>query len=208
MGKKSTRRKNRNRRRKSRKRYRKRKRRKSRRNRRRRRQRGGGCIKNEYTPENAFPPGGMFQPGKVNGLNGGYYYGLNENPSLLGFPHSTTGEMGVSQNGGRRRRRRRNKRSKRRQHKHSKRCRHSRKSRRRNQRGGHIPIGMPSTTPLSSLSELAKAFLPSEIIDIGRDIGTETRNVVHKYEGEATEVGGNVMNQPDLPVLKEIKHKF
>ena len=136
--------KNRNRRRKSRKRYRKRKRRKSRRNRRRRRQRGGGCIKNEYTPENAFPPGGMFQPGKVNGLNGGYYYGLNENPSLLGFPHSTDRRNGcvtkwrvgvavainVQEEDNINIRK--------------KRCRHSRRSRRRfNQRGGHIPIGMP-----------------------------------------------------------------
>ena len=119
-----------------------------RRNRRRRtRRQRGGC---EDCPLNmqanlyasldpVLPPGGGYQPGGRNGLEGGYYYNLNC-PNGTCHPASTTGNMWPGYDrqiekwaqkkfaGGRRRRRRRKSRRRRRKRR--------RNSRRRNQRGG------------------------------------------------------------------------
>ena len=218
MAKKSSRKRNRRSRKRNRRNSRNRRNRRSRRrrNRRRNRQRGGGCIKNEYTATNPTPAGVAFQPGKNNGLGGGYYYGLNQNPSLLGFPQSTVGKMGVPKKGGRRRsRRRRSRRRNRRRgrHRHSKNCRCSRKNVRRNQRGGHSFAHAPSAAFLGgddSFNPLnfAKKFIPNDVIDVGRNIGTGARNYLHKYEGELGEVGGDVMKQPDLDVIDKPSHVY
>ena len=201
MGKKSTRRRRRSR-----------KRRSTRRN----NQRGGGCIKNNYTSTDPTPAGVAFEPGKNNGLGGGYYYKQNQNPSLLGFPHSTVGKMGVSKKGGRRRRRRRRRRRKKKRRtrrrgysrgrKHSKKRRRSRKKIRHNQRGGHVPSYRRGELP--SLSGLLTNLLPADVVDVGRDIGTGAKNYLHKYQGELPAVGGNVMNQPDLQVINKPTHIF
>jgi len=119
-----------------------------RRNRRRRtRRQRGGCTNcplnmqaNLYASlDPVLPPGGGYQPGGRNGLEGGYYYNLNC-PNGTCHPASTTGNMWPGYDrqiekwaqkkfaGGRRRRRRRKSRRRRRKRR--------RNSRRRNQRGG------------------------------------------------------------------------
>ena len=178
-------------------------RRRRRRRRTRRNQRGGGCLKNEYTATDPTPAGVAFEPGKNNGLGGGYYYKLNHNPSLLGFPKSTVGKMGVTQKGGRRRRRKRRKSRKRRR---KKRRRRSRRLRRFNQRGGHNMSYSRGSVP--SLSGLVNAFLPNDVIDMGRNIGTGARNYLHKYEGDVSEVSPDVMVQPNLKIIKKPSQIF
>lgn len=134
-----------------------------RRNRRRRtRRQRGGC---EDCPLNmqanlyasldpVLPPGGGYQPGGRNGLNGGYYYNLNC-PNGTCHPVSTTGNMWPGYDrqiekwaqkkfsGGRRRRRRRRRRKSRRR-----RRKRRRNTRRINQRGGQgVPGPSPSPGP-------------------------------------------------------------
>ena len=190
MGKKSKSRRN-NRRRSSN----KRKRRKSRRRRRRRRrrsQRGGGAVVGAspkgpflapYTWADPFPPGGAYKAGDINGLGGGYYYPEVMNP-YLPDPHSTVGEMGVPQKGGRRSRK----------HRHSRNCncfrknrrsrrRRRRRGRRRNQRGGGV-------------ASLVKSFLPSDVIDVGRSVGYDLRGWFDGYLGEKPPASPNVTDQP------------
>ena len=89
-----------------------------------------------------LPPGGGYQPGGRNGLEGGYYYNLNC-PNGTCLPASTVGNMWPGYDrqiekwaqkkfsGGRRRRRRRK----------SRRRKRRRNSRRRNQRGGQSSGG-------------------------------------------------------------------
>ena len=180
-------------------------RRRRRRRRTRRNQRGGGCLKNEYTATDPTPAGVAFEPGKNNGLGGGYYYKLNHNPSLLGFPKSTVGEMGT-QKGGRRRRKRRRRRRRKSRKSRKRRKRKSRRLRRFNQRGGHNMSYSRGSMP--SLSGLVNAFLPNDVIDIGRNIGTGAKNYLHKYEGEVPEVSPDVMAQPDLKIIKKPSHIF
>ena len=43
-----------------------------------RRMRGGAPLPPVYT----YPPGGSYVPGAINGVDGGYYYGLLTNPCL------------------------------------------------------------------------------------------------------------------------------
>lgn len=54
-----------------------------RRSRRSRRMRGGsGRFAAPLGPVPTYPPGGMYIPGAINGINGGYYYGDLVNPCL------------------------------------------------------------------------------------------------------------------------------
>jgi hypothetical protein len=51
--------------------------------RRSRRMRGGsGRFSGTLGPVPTYPPGGMYIPGAINGVNGGYYYGDLVNPCL------------------------------------------------------------------------------------------------------------------------------
>ena len=108
---------------------------------RRRAQRGGACGCPKVTHSSPLPPvpweppGGMYQPGKVNGLTGGYYYGVNVDQSLPD-PQSITNLGGGSRRRRTRRRKRLKKRRTRRRRKHLKkrRTRRRRKSRRRRKR--------------------------------------------------------------------------
>jgi len=99
---------------------------------RRRAQRGGACGCPKVTHSSPLPPvpweppGGMYQPGKVNGLTGGYYYGVNVDQSLPD-PQSITNLGG----GSRRRRTRRRKRLKKRRTRRRKKSRRRRKRKRR-----------------------------------------------------------------------------
>ena len=95
---------------------------------------------------------------------------------------------------------------KKRRRRRRRRRRRSRKNFRRNQRGGHAPSYSRGGTP--SLSGMINSFLPADVIDLGRDIGTGARNYLHKYEGAVPEVGGNVMKQPDLKVINKPTHIF
>ena len=129
---------------------------------RRRRHRGGHhslvSTAAPYTPAAFAPPGGIYKPGSVNGLDGGYYYGVNVDQSI---PDPISTSALFRQRGGRRRRRktRRHRHTKgchtrRRSHRHTKRCRRRkrktrRRRRRRRQRGGksckyNYNIGGPS----------------------------------------------------------------
>lgn len=47
-------------------------------NKRTRRMRGGAPL----PPVQTYPPGGAYVPGAINGIDGGYYYGLLVNPYL------------------------------------------------------------------------------------------------------------------------------
>ena len=91
-----------------------------------RKKRGGG-LKN-FTKQAAFPPGGMYEPGCLNGLGGGLYYGKQN--KFLQSPRSTVGGLGILK-GGRRTRRRRTKRRRRR----TKRRRRRTRRRRRHRKG-------------------------------------------------------------------------
>ena len=165
------------------------------RRRRRRRQRGGGCLKNEYIATDPTPAGVAYEPGKNNGLGGGYYYKLNRNLSLLGYPASTVGKK--SYKGGHRRGRRTRGR-----HRHSKKC----KCFRRNQRGGHdvnYSRGN-SPSPLKTLSSL----IPQDAVDAGRSIQTNLSNLGNQLLGEPAQVGGDPMQQPDLPIINYQKHQI
>ncbi len=97
------------------------------------------------------------------------------------------------------RRRRRRKSRKRRKRK-------SRRLRRFHQKGGHNMNYSRGGIP--SVSGLVNAFLPNDVIDMGRNIGTGARNYLHKYKGDVPEVSPDVMTQPDLKIIKKTAQIF
>ena len=114
------------------------------------------------------PPGGMYKPGAVNGLDGGYYYGVNVDQSLPD-PISTCALF--RQAGGRRRRRKRK----------TRRRRKKRKVRRR-QRGGR-PITGSHNVP-TGIKSFLTTIIPKDILDIGYKGGNKMGNLYRGYVGE------------------------
>jgi hypothetical protein len=139
------------------------------------------------------PPGGMYKPGAVNGLDGGYYYGVNVDQSLPD-PISTCALF--RQAGGRRRRRKRKtrrprrKRKTRRRRKRKTRRRRKRKTRRRRkkrkvrrrQRGGR-PITGSHNVP-TGIKSFLTTIIPKDILDIGYKGGNKMGNLYRGYVGE------------------------
>ena len=123
------------------------------------------------------PPGGMYKPGAVNGLDGGYYYGVNVDQSLPD-PISTCALF--RQAGGRRRRRKRKTRRPRRKRK-TRRRRKKRKVRRR-QRGGR-PITGSHNVP-TGIKSFLTTIIPKDILDIGYKGGNKMGNLYRGYVGE------------------------
>ena len=123
------------------------------------------------------PPGGMYKPGAVNGLDGGYYYGVNVDQSLPD-PISTCALF--RQAGGRRRRRKR-KTLRRRRKRKTRRRRKKRKVRRR-QRGGR-PITGSHNVP-TGIKSFLTTIIPKDILDIGYKGGNKMGNLYRGYVGE------------------------
>ena len=193
---------------------------KHRRRRRRRRKRscrGGGPFSSSLT-KNATslalppfePPGGMYKPGGVNGLDGGYYYGVNVNPSLPD-PISTSAlfrqPSGSSLTGGRRRRKRRTRRRKhrrtRRKHrskhrrKHRKRRRKRRTHRRRGQRGGLFGGAFSASgSPITALKQFMTTVTPKDALDVIYNSGNKVGNLYRGYVGERPKISPNATVQP------------
>ena len=159
---------------------------------RRRRHRGGhhslASSAAPYTPAAFAPPGGIYNPGHVNGLDGGYYYGVNVDQSL---PDPIASSALFRQRGGRRR------------HRHTKRC-HPRKRkrkrrrkrkthrrrRRRRQRGGksckyNYNIGGPSKlgAHIPSFKRVLTTIIPKDILDMGYKGGNAVGNLYRGYVG-------------------------
>ena len=86
------------------------------------RKKRGGFL-NNFTKQDAFPPGGRYEPGCLNGLGGGLYYGKQN--KFLQSPRSTVGGLGISKGG--RRSRRRKRRTRRRRKRRTRRRRRHRK---------------------------------------------------------------------------------
>ena len=114
------------------------------------------------------PPGGMYKPGAVNGLDGGYYYGVNVDQSL---PDPISTSALFRQAGGRRRRRKRK----------TRRRRKKRKVRRR-QRGGR-PITGSHNVP-TGIKSFLTTIIPKDILDIGYKGGNKMGNLYRGYVGE------------------------
>ena len=171
---------------------------------RRRRHRGGHhslvSTAAPYTPAAFAPPGGIYKPGSVNGLDGGYYYGVNVDQSL---PDPISTSALFRQRGGRRRRKRKTRRhrhtkrchTRRRRHRHTKRCRPRkrktrRRRRRRRQRGGksckyNYNIGGPSKlgAKMPSLKRIMQTVIPKDILDMGYKGGNAVGNLYRGYVG-------------------------
>ena len=194
-----------------------------RRRRRKHSRRGGGPFSSSLT-KNATslalppfePPGGMYKPGGVNGLDGGYYYGVNVDPSLPD-PISTSAlfrqPSGSSLIGGRRRRKRRTRsrkrrrtrrkhrrrRRKRRTHrrKHRRRRRKRRTHRRRGQRGGLFGGAFSASgSPLTALKKLMTTVTPKDALDVIYNSGNKVGNLYRGYVGERPKISPNATVQP------------
>ena len=174
---------------------------------RRRRHRGGhksfASAAAPYTTAAFTPPGGMYEPGGVNGLDGGYYYGVNVDQSL---PDPIASSALFRQRGGRRRRRRgrrtkrrrrggrRTKHRRRRGHRTKRRRRRGRRTkhrRRRRQKGGksckyNYNIGGTSgiNRSLPSLKRVLTTIIPKDILDMGYKGGNMAGNLYRGYIGE------------------------
>ena len=186
-------------------------RKKSKYGRRRRRQQKGGHVPlvsdaSVYPPPPFEPPGGMYKPGGVNGLKGGYYYGVNVNQ---GLPDPTSTSAVIRQSGGRRRRTRRRKRTRRRRKTRRKRTRRRkrrrrkrrrsrrRRTRRRRQRGGLFG----GKTIHGNFKRFLTAITPKDILDAGYQGGRKVGNLVRGYRGERPKMSTNVTVQPvDQPI--------
>ena len=170
-----------------------------------------------------LPPGGGYQPGGRNGLEGGYYYNLNC-PNGTCHPASTVGNMWPGYDrkiekwaqkkfsGGRRRRRRR----KSRRHRRKRR----RNSRRRNQRGGQSSsggggndddegtavgpgVGASIKTPpvkqaMGRLVTGIRNITPGPIVSVARSAASKLGNLQHAYYGEESAASPDVMDQPRM----------
>jgi len=188
-------------------------RRKSKRRGSRRRQRGGHhslvSTAAPYTPAAFAPPGGIYKPGGVNGLDGGYYYGVNVDQSL---PDPIATSALFRQRGGRRRRKRKTRRhrhtkrchTRRRRHRHTKRCRRRkrktrrrrrrrrpRRRRRRRQKGGKsckYNYGINGTGNRTfrfpSIKRMLTTVIPKDVLDIGYKGGNSVGNLYRGYVGE------------------------
>jgi len=127
----------------------------------------------------------MYKPGAVNGLDGGYYYGVNVDQSLPD-PISTCALF--RQAGGRRRRRkrktlrRRRKRKTRRRRKRKTRRRRKKRKVRRRQRGGR-PITGSHNVP-TGIKSFLTTIIPKDILDIGYKGGNKMGNLYRGYVGE------------------------
>jgi len=191
----------------------------------RRMQRGGacGCPKvrntNPLPPAPWEPPGGMYQPGKVNGLTGGYYYGINVDQSLPD-PASLTN---LGQAGGNRRRRKRKcggrrvvKRGGRRTRRGGRRVRrggrHTRRggkrTRRRISRGGNKKRtrrrggrrrkrgGRRGQRGGGFVMKAIQAILPQDILDVGYGGEQSAKNMYAGYVGAKPYPSPKPTNQP------------
>ena len=182
---------------------------KSRRRRRRNRRRthkGGACgcplVNNSspLPPTPWEPPGGMYQPGAVNGLDGGYYYGVNVDQSL---PDPISSSAIFGQKGGRRRRHARKhkkRRTKRRGKRRRRRTRRRRRRRRRQRGGGWFSSRFGTWTP----QKLVTTILPKDLLDVGYKAGRSASNLYRGYVGARPKVSTAVMSQPinkDVQIL-------
>ena len=181
-----------------------------RRRRRRRRQRGGGHLAATAAPypSAAFaPPGGIYKPGSVNGLDGGYYYGVNVDQSL---PDPISTSALFRQRGARRRRRggRRTKRRRRGGRRTKRRRRGGRRTkrrrrggrhtkhhrRRRRQRGGswarwnwRTGVGRKVLHP-PSFKRFLTTVVPKDISDMFYKGGNSVGNLYRGYVGDRPEM--------------------
>ena len=182
------------------------------RRRRRRTKRGGGPA--PFNSSNSLPlppfepPGGMYNPGGVNGLDGGYYYGVNVDQSL---PDPISTSALFRQNGGRRRKRTRCKRKTHRRCRHTKRRkrrtrrtrrkrrrprrkRRRRRTRHRRQRGG---IGLTgSKTFHGSFKRFLTNIIPKDVLDVGYKSGHKVGNLYRGYVGARPKISPDVIVQP------------
>ena len=179
---------------------RRRRRNRRRRTNRRRSQKGGNLWRN-FFKEPAFPPGGPYQVGCANLKQGRYYDKLCN--TCLPNPKSSVGDMYPGyksrMKGGRRRKTRRRTRRTRRVRRKKRRTRRRRRRRRRVQRGGQVgeaPKPLPTKQIMQWMQNQVNNFLPSQLVNAGRAAGLDGANLQHKYYGERTEIGGNVMQQP------------
>lgn len=182
-----------------------------RRRRRRRRRQGGGAAPlhpASFNSSNSLPlppfepPGGMYKPGGVNGLDGGYYYGVNVDQSL---PDPISTSALFRQNGGRKRTR-----CKRKSHR---RCRHTKRRRRtrrrkrrrrtrrrkrrrrsRRKRGGWGLTG--SKTFHGSFKRFLTNIIPKDVLDVGYKSGHKVGNLYRGYVGARPKISTDVIDQP------------
>lgn len=148
---------------------------------RRRRHRGGyHSLANTaapYTPAAFAPPGGIYNPGGVNGLDGGYYYGVNVDQSL---PDPIATSALFRQRGGRRRRKRR---SRRRTRRRRRRGRRTRGGRRRHQKGGFFGKWSHKTFHPPSFKRFLTDVLPKGVTDMVYTGGNTIGNMYRGYVG-------------------------
>ena len=179
------------------------------RSRRRRRKRGGACgcpLANTSTPLPSppfEPPGGMYIPGATNGLDGGYYYGVNVDQSLPDPISSQPLMPGVKMTGGRRRRtrrkhRRRTKRRRKRRRRKTRR-RRRRRRRRRKQRGG----GWSRITPKEFLFNL----VPKDVLDAGFQAGHKVGDLYRGYVGDRPKISPTATVQPIDQSMRTLSYK-
>lgn len=182
--------------------------------RRRRRQGGGGkscgCTSKDPLPVPAWePPGGMWKPGKVNGLNGGYYYGVQVGQGLPD-PISPTnyGGGGHMLNKKRRqrrkthRRRKKQRRRRRKTHRRHKKRRRKTRRRRRRQRGGSLK---------TSVMGFINTVVPNDLLDLGYRGGHELNKLWTGFKGEVPAASPNVLKQPigrDVKIISRAPPKM
>ena len=153
---------------------------------------------------NPFPSGGPYQVGSsVNGLEGGYYYKYNMDPTLqtrilsegsnvhalkaMGHTLAPNALKSAPMRGGKRRRRKSSRKSSRKMSRKSRRvakshkpARRMRRRRTRSRRGG------------SGL----KSLVPSDVLDITRGVGHGIGNLYRGFVAEKPTISPSVMVQP------------
>lgn len=175
---------------------------------RRRRKRGGACgcpLANTSTPlpYPAFePPGGMYVPGATNGLDGGYYYGVNVDQSLPD-PISSQPLMPGVQMGGRRHRRRTRRKHRRRTKRKRRRRKRKRKTRRRRRRRKQRGGGWSRITPKEFLFNL----VPKDILDAGFQAGHKVGGLYRGYVGERPKISPAAIVQPIDQNMRTLSYK-
>lgn len=149
---------------------------------------------------NPFPPGGPYQVGSsVNGLEGGYYYKYNMDPTLqtrilsqesnvhtlkaMGQTLAPNALKSAPMRGGKRHRRKSSRKSSRKMTRKSRRVAKSRKPARRRTRSRRGGSGL-------------KSLVPSDILDIGRGVSHGVGNLYRGFVAEKPTISPDVMVQP------------